>query len=509
MNRENIQRITQPVLERVLTSSIADDIILDGHSLELMYEIQKELNIFEPIDDDEARLIWLEIPRGTTEEWKILFNEEVGPTQEEQQEFYENYPLETKWISLTTATYHELTTLHITDRCHKYRVFCNEDRSSESVRWDMTWFLEPLLILVRQKVSEILKDPQVYYRYIEEELPYRQRYGRIRSKDLNRIVGRSRNIENSDYCIHVMKELIKRNDVYASGDNIWQRHNVPAPLESMTIRTFCHYYHIADKVFRKGKDWMSQTEEIDDDIEYYTHNSLHDNLSNYNLDKQEDFIEFAKDHYGELGLSRMNVGATDHYVMGKWIITFSFSYSAYLFDGMEIAIALYETGVPFIFHNARNVLHALEETGWVRISPHIFHDYITHGDDEGVFKLPYKEFCDQEEEITSQQYDEIVNCAEWNPECQLIPDHIIPLESNLYDAIWGDIEGPMTISGIRHFIEDEYDIYLHVVKDTRTQKYYYMSIQNNDIHIKAEKEQYFNTFNEAMAALITLFNKNR
>lgn len=65
-------RITQPVIDSVLHHSLEDDVCLDDKSFALLLEIQKTLSVFEPIEDDEARKIWLEIPRGTAEEWKAF-----------------------------------------------------------------------------------------------------------------------------------------------------------------------------------------------------------------------------------------------------------------------------------------------------------------------------------------------------------------------------------------------------------------------------------------------------
>lgn len=58
-------RIIQPIIHQVLHSGHHEETYLDEKSFELLLEIQKTLSVFEPIDDDEARKIWLEIPRGT------------------------------------------------------------------------------------------------------------------------------------------------------------------------------------------------------------------------------------------------------------------------------------------------------------------------------------------------------------------------------------------------------------------------------------------------------------
>jgi len=61
-------RITQPIICSVMRRTLGDDVYVDGRSFEMLLEIQRTLAVFEPIEDDEARKLWLEIPRGTAEE---------------------------------------------------------------------------------------------------------------------------------------------------------------------------------------------------------------------------------------------------------------------------------------------------------------------------------------------------------------------------------------------------------------------------------------------------------
>ncbi len=510
-----MNRITQPIINSVLHGTFENDRCVDDQSFALLLEIQKTLSVFEPIEDDEARKIWLEIPRGTAEEWKAFDDERSGCSGDDddlasyQEALGEEFPRETQWLFLVTSTYRENTFLKISDRVHRYVVFSNRALDEKSYPMNMTWLFEPLLKLVKDRVGQIEKDPEAYNRHIEENVPCRQRSGRIKSKELNRIIPeRKMQVENREQCIHVMRELIKREKVYKSVKtkipNDWDGLGVPAPFETMSIRRFCNYYRIADTLFWSKSDHMraKKAVSIEDDVEYYTHHGLHTNLEGCDLDSEKEFEQFAQDHYGELGLSRMNVGATNYYAGGKWIITFGISYSAYADEGLRIAMALYKTGAPFVFYDAENLLHILEETGTVRISPFIFHDYLKAGDDEGVVGLPYKEDCDKEGELTREQYDEIVKLADWDPDVQLKLDKPIPLDDTVYNLIREEASEPMTISEIRHCVEKKYDVYLSVAQRDGYRGYYYMvPMRNERLSVKKNKKNY-PTFNEAMKALI-------
>ena len=510
--------MTQPIFHRALHSGYHDEVFVDGESRELMLEIKKALSLFEPVDDDEVRVIWLEIPRGTAEEWRAYDGSRWGQEDLEdlasyQETLDEEYPYEKEWFFLSTSAYKENTFLKISDACHRYVIISNRNLDHHQYADDMTWFLKPLLKLVRQRVEFIASDTEAYHRYIEANLPYRQRSGKIRSKDINRIIPEMKmQVENRKYCIQVMKDLVRRKQIYESvktGESVdWNELNVPAPFDSMSIRRFCKYFRIADTIYWSGSDYdhATKTVSIEDDVEYYTSHGLHHQLNEYDLDSEEDFRRFAKDHYGELGLSRINLGASQYYAGGKWLVTFGISYSASVSYSLMIAMALYETGAPFLFHNAETLLHVLEESGTVRLSPFTYHDYLGSGDDEGVFSLPYVEDCGREGEVTREQYDEIVRLAEWEPKIKLKLDGNIPLDDAVYDMVRDEVTAPTTLSEIRAWIEKKYDTYLAVERVTGNRGYRYIHALRNRTLSVSEKSQVYPTFNEALRALILEIN---
>ena len=55
---------------------------------------------------------------------------------------------------------------------------------------------------------------------------------------------------------------------------------------------------------------MNATEELRD-VVYYKRKKFVDVTEMYDIDSPEDFMRFATDHYGELGLSRLNIFASN------------------------------------------------------------------------------------------------------------------------------------------------------------------------------------------------------
>lgn len=82
-------------------------------------------------------------------------------------------------------------------------------------------------------------------------------------------------------------------------------------------------------------------------------------------------MRFATDHYGELGLSRLNIFASNKRQQG-WMI----SYSANAGLVIEAATALYKAGVSLLIYDAERLLRILREEDWVRLIPNSYHNYM-------------------------------------------------------------------------------------------------------------------------------------
>lgn len=90
-------------------------------------------------------------------------------------------------------------------------------------------------------------------------------------------------------------------------------------LKTMTIRKYCSYYRIANEVYETyyrnsgvgeclNVDPQDFPEELCD-VVYYKRKKSVDVTEMYEIDSPNDFMRFATDHYGELGLSRLNIFA--------------------------------------------------------------------------------------------------------------------------------------------------------------------------------------------------------
>lgn len=502
-------------------------ICVSGRSQELLLEIRALLDVFAPVGDDYLHTLWIEVPRGNPSDWASFaemkrWDEDIRTREDYLNVWKANYPRESQWYHVSVSRYSGHTYLHIVENDHWWcRV--HDDDGKEAQGKDMEWFLEPLTAYLRELVPHIAADVDAWNRYVDEHLPKRQRTGRIARKDLDRIVPWQRHRPRKlKQVIRMLKECLANEAVY--------RQEVPEtplpacyrePLPTMSIRVYAKYFRAAYMAYmenchrldhRSRRERKACKERLEKaagmtDVEFYRQYQLgrHGEITDEtDFDSVEAFKAMAFDHYGELGLSRMDVHATDHYTPGKWLITFGVSYSAWVDVGCEIALALYEAGAPLLVHNAGKILEILEAGDYVKLTSHTYHDYLNHHNEGSVFSLPYECYVGGPEELTREQYDEIVALAQWKPEEPVVLDETVPLEDPVYDLIREEVSEPLTACGILAMLEEKYGIGIGITEyDDHQHVYLYgRTVGLDEIQFK---DGHFSSANEAMLAVMRRF----
>lgn len=263
-------------------------------------------------------------------------------------------------------------------------------------------------------IDVIVANPDVFNDYVAHNLPYQQRIGWIAQKEFNRIVPNFKiEVEDRETAIKALEDSM---------------HGHSAPLfETMTIRRYCTYYRIANEVYEdyhrkrglRGRihaDPQDVPEELLD-VVYYKRKKFVDVTEMYDIDSPDDFMRFATDHYGELGLSRLNIFASHDRQQG-WKIVVSNSYSANAGLAIEVATALYKAGTPLLIYDAEKFLRILLEKDYVRLVPDSYHNYMGYQEEGVVYELPWEYECsdDANSVLAKEQYQAIVSNAEWQPE---------------------------------------------------------------------------------------------
>ena len=397
------------------------EIVVGNKLLDKLIEVQSLFEKLEAMGNDEFRALHIEVPRPTPDEWGNC-EEEIDDGEYKSHEEYikdwESYnPMETYWFHVNVARYNEYRSLIFNNKKLRYFVITNQSSYAQrgSGFQNGQWYEECLIKIfsyLKNLIEAIVSNPDGYNEYIENNLPYQLRYGRIARKDFNRIEPRFKiEVEDREWAIKALEASI--------------RNEIAEPIKTMTIRQFCKYYRIGHEAYVRYFQKISPKftkriikEDIPEelyDVEYYNKTKFKHIDEKYNLDSEVDFKKFAKDHYGELGLSRLNICASNFQRNG-WVIDVYNSYSANVDIAIDIATALYKSGAPLEISNAEKLLKILTEEDCVGLIPLTFHDYMNHHDEGTVYELPWEYQLNEESEtpLTKAQYDEIISLAEWD-----------------------------------------------------------------------------------------------
>jgi len=399
------------------------EIVVGGDMLERMVGIQRQFERLAVMGDDEYRGFYIEVPRPAPEEWgdaeELIALGEYDSREAFLADWLAFNPMETRWFHVASTRYGDSRSLRVTDRKRTMFIITNCPACADGAP-DDAWcrdILTRLFDYLERMIDVVVADPDGFNDYVAHNLPYQQRTGRIAQRELNRIV------LNCKIVVEDPETAIK-----ALEDSVHGR-SVP-PLETMTIRLYCTYYRIANEAYEayhrkrgfKGRihtDPQDVPEELRD-VVYYKRKKFVDVMEMYDIDSPEDFMRFATDHYGELGLSRLNIFASHDRQQG-WKIVVSNSYSANAGLAIEVATALYKAGAPLLIYDAEKLLRILLEEDYVRLVPDSYHNYMGYQEEGAVYELPWEYECsdDGDSFLTWEQYQEIVSHTEWLPEEQV------------------------------------------------------------------------------------------
>ena len=399
--------------------------VVGGDMLERLVEIQHRFEQLAVMGDDEYRGFYIEVPRPTPEEWGNAENLVASGEYDSREAFLADWlafnPMETRWFHVASSRYEDSRSIRVTDRKRTRFIITNSPKCADAGP-DDTWYRENLIRLfdyLERMIDVVVANPNGFNDYVAQNLPYQQRIGRISQKEFNRIVPNCK-IEVED----------KETAIKALEDSVHGR-SVP-PLETMTIRQYCSYYRIANEAYeayyrkrgasgRVYEDPQGVPEELRE-VAYYKRMKFVDVETLYDIDSPADFIRFATDHYGELGLSRLNIFASHDRQQG-WKIVVSNSYSANAGLAIEVATALYKAGAPLLIYDAEKLLRILLEEDYVRLVPDSYHNYMGYQEEGSVYELPWEYECsdDGDSPLTKEQYHAIVSLTEWQPEAQVKP----------------------------------------------------------------------------------------
>lgn len=373
-------------------------VVADDSSLAVMLRIEKTMQRLKVMGDDDRRILWIRIKAPARYRYGIL----------DDQKFY--------WCQLLTAHYEDLHYLILEnpDGWRRQLVLCNNQTTlRKRGKTEHTVDVKDGLLLLEEYVTalvdSICKNPDIYNSYVEKNLPYGLRKGRIRRSDLNRLL--------PDYKIF--------KDARHAVDVLDRQQSLPLfTSERMTLRSYMHVWRIAYEGYVNGNDWMSEQRDISgmrDEEVFRRFSSKGRETEGLDLDSERVFEEWndanSSFHNNDVAYARIHLwpvrngefrDSRSDIPDGSWYFVLNYSVGGYSRDMINILDSLIGAGINVDSHSVERLRRMTLETDFVSISPHP--NKYHHTEEEG-----------DEIYLPSRKPKSIIKAVEWYPQQRVEP----------------------------------------------------------------------------------------
>lgn len=391
-----------PLLSAIPETNHFDAIVINDKTYDIMLRIEKKMNELPAMGYDGLRKIWIETLRGKIEDWMTF--EEFNDDGEWTHEDYVNnwkalFPDDIIWMEISTQRYQDSLTLFISDGEHRATFITNkpnlsdEGKFKDESREDLSKALKPLAEYVEKVIDKIKINEKSYVKYLEQNLPFRKREGKILRKKYDEIVPQHKiTVDGEEEFRQILKEQLTTTDFSVCSKS------------EMTIRRYLHIWAIAYKGQLRNPEKLAT--KTDEEIFRITH----DLNGEYDMDSPEDFdkwvCESARHYHGfDIVYARVSLYISEYY-SDNIVYDLSASGLGYLNELSRIAKAMHDNIIPFRIQCAERILEILNGEDYIEIAP-------GHGSWSFYhIKESIPEIDD--EELSQEQYDRLIPAIEWD-----------------------------------------------------------------------------------------------
>lgn len=377
---------------RLFTPEI--DTVIDENSREtapLNFSIYQKLKnayaVFDcvkTIGDDELRETWLEVDRGPIEVFGDFeeFKEsgEVETLDDFEQLWKSYHPEETKWYKFQTAKYNDNLYFYLEGKLLWTIIDTEFQEESDKKGWNLEYY-ERLACWLMEKITEetnkLQQDVNAYNSYIQKNLPWSKRLGKIVRKDFWEIMG----TETIRPDLKLGSELIEKFKMAMTHTKENQFPLLPEMTANLYFRV-CEIGYDANGYFKDKANSISFREK------YLSFADGRDaGLRDIDGDSAEAFNEWY--HSGSrIGAHPWEIcrgGNSTHislYVLnenGKWIFDLAGPSIVRVEETVRMAVALNENKIPFELRDADEIIHMVTGTDYIGIVPDTVFPRYCHG----------------------------------------------------------------------------------------------------------------------------------
>lgn len=398
-----------PYIDRFIKCAQQDPLVKDKKCIEKLLDTIKDIRLLEVQGDDELRSIWIETARGKISDfgsYEEYLEEEVIGNYEEFVELWESYyPYEKKWYNLSFSTYgneyflffDSQLTFHISGQ----EIF--EDIGSLDIEL-IEWLNEKIKVTI----SRIKEDTSEYNRYINKNLPYEKRFGRIKRSVYWKNFPEEGQIFKeafSDESIAIIEKIVEQSVKDKSNLKIRK-------ISAGDYFKFCEIGYNANSYFRDKEEKLTPKEK------YIAMADGRDcGLTKLDENSETAFVNWYKNdsncggHPWEIcrGGNSTHISLFLYLVEDGWGLRLAGSSRVRAVETVKMALALYRNSIHFVLEKAEDILRMIKGIDSIGIVPETIIPVYCHGSFPDEDKINY--FMN----LGFERIGEIIEKSYWYP----------------------------------------------------------------------------------------------
>lgn len=399
---------TAPYIDNMVYACESHPVVENEVIIQRLADIFKMMCSLEKQGDDEYRSIWITAKRGRIEDFgdynEYLEEGEVNNMQDFEEIWHYYYPDEVKWYKFAVAKYADVHYFYIDSKL--IFQFKSDESNNEDCSDFQTTLAEWLLKETAQTIDSIKKDAARYNDFIESNLPYRKRVGRILRSDFWSILPEFG--EEFQKITTDSLEILNKVKVQSESKTF----KYLSSISSGDFFRFCEVGYDANQYFAKSNKTLTAKEK------YIAMADGRDcGLTILNEKSYQDFNKWyeTEKNCGGHPWEICRGGNSTHISLyicqdnNGWYLRLEGSSRARVIETIKMAVALYKNEIPFILGKAEEIYSMARGVDYIGIVPESVTPRYCHS------YFPAEDKIIDFMNLGAEKSNEIINKAFWYP----------------------------------------------------------------------------------------------
>jgi len=405
-------KTTAPWIDLNLNRFHSDPVVVGPEMQSSLPDLFEAIRPVSPEGDDEVRQIWIRAERGTIEDYgdfEEFRKEGIVETRNEFEEYWRfEYPDPVKWYHIASSQYEDQRFVYFNHKLALQYTPNPEQGHYQHADSKLVTFLSWLCEEIPKEITLIRKDPVAYYRFLEINLPYEKRTGKILRSTFWEIAGNDIARLDKELPPDVVSDLEK---VLEQDIDYDRTPGIPDITASGFLR-LCEICYKANDYFRNEPAPLSPLEQYRKMADMQ-----HGGLTEIDQGSPEAFRNWyqsgqkAGAHPWEIcrGGNSTHISLMLSAREKGWILSLAGSSVVRVAETARMAAALYRNGIPFYLRDGKEILDMVRGKDYIGIVPgHVFPRYC-----HGLF--PSKDHIIDFMNLPFEYHDQVIHHGIWYP----------------------------------------------------------------------------------------------